>query len=152
MGPRSSRVPLNHLVFADDTALFVTSVTGMNKLLREFEKGFLLAGLRANPAKSASIQIVINWKCKAAVSGIEPFACMNRELVCILDTRRNQKYLELNSSLWIENQMRSRRFRTGASSSPRPAEAATEDIFPSWEGGITQVPVEKAGQVVQEEC
>ena len=69
----------------------------MNKLLRAFEKGFLLAGLRANPVKSASIQIVISGKCKSAVSGIEPFACINRELVSILDPRRNYKYLGLNS-------------------------------------------------------
>ena len=50
---------------------------GMNLLLREFEKGLLLAGLRANPAKSASLRIVVDGKRNCAVSGIEPFARIN---------------------------------------------------------------------------
>ena len=52
-------VRLNHLVFGDVTAQCATSVMAMNLLLREFEKGLQLAGLRANPAKSASLRIEI---------------------------------------------------------------------------------------------
>ena len=69
--------------------------------------------MRANPAKSASLRIVVDGKRKCAVSGIEPFARMNGELVGILDPSRSYKYLELNFSLVDKEPNAFKKFRDG---------------------------------------
>ena len=79
----------------------------------ELEKGLQLAGLRANPAKSASLRIVVDGKRKYAVSGIEPFSRMNGELVGILDPSRSYKNLGLNFSLVDKEPNAFRKFRDG---------------------------------------
>ena len=89
---------------------------------------------------------------------------MNGALVGILDPSCSYKYLGLNISLVEKEPNAFKKFLGRVQAvNQGPIEAATEDIFPSgtFASGIVprtgtrrgrKLPVEQAGQVVQEEC
>jgi len=61
-------VSVNQLAFADDVALVSTTTMGMTRLLSELEDGMREVRLETNPAKSASLRILVSqgtrrWFC-----------------------------------------------------------------------------------------
>jgi len=84
-------VTVNHLAFADDVALVSTMPMGMTRLLNELEDSMCKVGLKPNPAKSASLRIMVSgkrWFCHA-----EPYPSLDRTRFPTIDIAGSYRYL-----------------------------------------------------------
>ena len=89
-------VRVNHLAFADEVALLAESRTGLVALAEQYENSLSMAGLKPNPAKSATIEIRVDGKHKKAVTGIENIVKLdNRDVVALMSSAA-YKYLGID--------------------------------------------------------
>ena len=89
-------VRVNHLAFADDVALLAESRTGLVALAKQYENSVSMAGLKPNPAKSATIEIRVDGKHKKAVTGIESIVKHDNRDVVALAAQPHIKYLGID--------------------------------------------------------
>ena len=86
-------VRVNHLAFADDVALLAEYRTGLVALAEQYEHSLSMAGLKPNPAKSATIEIRVDGKRKKAVTGMESIVKLDNREVVALASSAAYKYM-----------------------------------------------------------
>ena len=89
-------VRVNHLAFADDVALLAESRTGLVALAKQYENSLSMAGLKPNPAKSATIEIRVDGKRKKVVTGIESIVKLENRDVVELASSAAYQYLGID--------------------------------------------------------
>lgn len=87
----STRV--NHLAFADDTAILTTTPQGLVKLLGEMEVALSKVGLRPNAKKSATLRIVVHGKSQRWAVDAKAFASLAGSVVPAMSITDVYRYL-----------------------------------------------------------
>lgn len=89
----------NHLAFADDVALIAETAEGLRILAKTFESELALVGLKPNPKKSATLQILTDGKRKKWVCGGESILTLNQIPVAPVTIQDAYRYLGTYTTL-----------------------------------------------------
>ena len=108
LGVRLDGVHINHLAFADDVALLAETAAGLRALAESFEAKLASVGLRPNPKKSATLQILIDGKRKKWVNGTASIVDLDRTPVPALSVEQAYRYLGTSVTLGSQAQLSSK--------------------------------------------